>query len=159
MTRDADALRADMTGAALKWEAEHGYITLHDYFGDKPHTQDQEANAIELLKCVNALLAEFVAQGGKLEVDQDTGTHISGSKGGHGDGGFRLSNAVTGKPGSAHKEGMAVDVYDAGEKLDEWISRDILVRYGLFREAAPHTIGWCHLQTREPKSGNRSFNP
>ena len=157
--RDDQQLKSDLETSSLKWEAEHGYITLADYFKGKPHTDEHANNAVILLARVNALLAEYVSCGGVMVKDPDTGTYISGSKGGAGDGGFGLSTTTTGKPGSAHKEGMAVDVYDAGEKLDEWISRDILVRYGLFREAKQHTPNWTHLQTREPKSGNRSFNP
>lgn len=159
--RDEAKLKQEVEASSLKWDAAHGgYITIRDYFGTKPHTDEHSDNAVILLACVNALLAEFVAQGGTLHKDPDTGTYISGSKGGAGDGGFRLSNSTTGKPGSAHKEAMAVDVFDAGDKLDEWITRDILMKYSLFREAKQWTLGeWCHLQTRPPKSGNRSFNP
>ena len=149
-----------MKDAAQKWEAEHGYITLRDYFQDKPHSAEQTENADDLLKRVNDLLAEYVSCGGVLSKDPDTGTYISGSKGGAGDGGFRLSTTATGRPGSAHKEGMAVDVFDAGNKLDEWITRDILVKYGLYREAKQWTLGeWTHLTTRPPRSLARSYNP
>lgn len=34
MTRDADSLREDMTGAALKWEAEHGGLNMWIYEQD-----------------------------------------------------------------------------------------------------------------------------
>lgn len=159
--RDDLQLKAELEISSQKWEADHGgYITIRDYFGTKQHTDEHTANAVELLKCVNALLAEFVAQGGVLQKDPDTRTYISGSKGGAGDGGFRLSNTTTGRPGSAHKEAMGVDVFDKDNLLDEWITRDILVKYSLFREAKQWTLGeWCHLQRRPPKSGNRSFNP
>lgn len=158
--RDEAKLKQEVEASSQKWEAAHGgYITIRDYFGTKPHTDEHTANAVELLKCVNALLAEFVAQGGTLHKDPDTGTYISGSKGGAGDGGYRLPTTTTGKPGSAHKEAMACDIFDAGDKLDSWITRDILVKHGLFREAMQWTPTWCHLQTRPPKSGNRSFNP
>lgn len=158
--RDEQQLKQEVEASSLKWEAAHGgYITIRDYFGTKPHTDEHADNAVILLACVNALLTEYVAHGGVLHRDPDTGTYISGSKGGAGDGGYRPSTTTTGKPGSAHKEAMACDVCDADGKLDEWITRDILVRYQLFREATQWTPGWTHLQTRPPKSGNRSFNP
>lgn len=158
--RDDQQLKQEVAASSLKWEAAHGgFITIRDYFGSKQHTDEHTANAVELLKCVNALLAEFVAQGGTLHKDPDTGTYISGSKGGSGDGGYRVPTTTTGRQGSAHKEAMAVDVFDASENLDNWISRDLLVKYDLYREAKQWTPGWTHLQTRPPKSGNRSFNP
>lgn len=158
--RDEEHLKSELETSSLKWEAAHGgYITLKDYFQEKLRTSEHEDNAVDLMKRVNALLAEFVSQGGVLSKDPDTGTYISGSKGGAGDGGFRLSTTATGRPGSAHKEGKAVDIFDAGDKLDEWITRDILMRHGLFREAKQWTPGWCHLTTRPPKSLARSYNP
>jgi hypothetical protein len=158
--RDDQQLKSDLETSSLKWEAEHGcYITIADYFGTKPHTAEHTENAIELLRCVNAMFAEYVTQGGILHKDPDTGTYISGSKGGAGDGGFRLPDSATGRQGSAHKEAKAVDPYDPDNRIDEWITRDILIKFGLWREARQHSPGWVHLQTREPKSHMRSFNP
>lgn len=139
-------------------------ILNDEYFGVKINhidaTPERISNAITMLGKVNALLLEASTVGGiRLQHNPNTGTLISGSKGGAGDGGFRLTTSSTGKPGSAHKEGMAVDVADIGDKLDTWITRDILVKYGLYREAVKFTPGWCHLQIREPKSKNRSFLP
>ena len=157
--RDDQQLKSDLETSSLKWEAEHGYITIADYFKGKPHTDEHANNAVLLLARVNALLAEYVSCGGVMVKDPDTGTYISGSKGGAGDGGYRLSNSATGKPGSAHKEGMAVDVFDPENKLDDWITHEILIKHGLYREARQWTFGWCHLQTRPPRSLMRSFNP
>lgn len=158
--RDDAKLKQEVEASSLKWEAAHGgYVTLGDYFQDKLHDAEQIESADDLLKRVNALLAEYVSFGGILSKDLDTGTYISGSKGGAGDGGFRLSASITGRPGSAHKEAKAVDIFDAGDKLDEWITRDSLMKFGLFREAKQWTEGWCHLTTRPPKSLARSYNP
>jgi hypothetical protein len=138
-------------------------ISIEEYFGGKINrpdaTPERKANAEVLLRQVNALIDEARTFGIRVQNDPDTGTQISGSKGGAGDGGFRLSTAATGRPGSAHKEGMAVDVFDPGNRLDEWITRDILVKYGLYREAKQWTEGWCHLTTRPPRSLTRSYNP
>ena len=139
-------------------------INAAEYFGDKvTHpdcTQERQDNANELLVRVNALLARA-----KMEtvyqdwIDEDTGTQISGAKGGYGDGGFRLQSASTGKPFSSHKQGMAVDVYDPHGKLDDWITDGLLEEFDLYREAPTATRGWCHLSTKAPGSGHRTLVP
>jgi len=138
-------------------------ISITEYFSHKidhpDATDERKENARILLERVNALIDDAGTYGIKILCDPDTKTQISGAKDGHGDGGFRLSTATTGKPGSAHKEGMGVDVYDAGDKLDEWITREILIKHNLYREAKQWTLGWCHLQSRPPRSLVRSFNP
>jgi hypothetical protein len=139
-------------------------INKTDYFGHKithpDATDERQANADALLQRVNDLL-EHAAQEGAYDgqSDPDTGTQISGSRGGAGDGGFRLTTSATGAPGSAHKEGMGVDVYDPENRLDDWLSDDILALYDLYREHPSATPGWCHLQTRRPRSGRRTFHP
>ena len=135
-------------------------ITAEQYFGSKPHSDEQLAVALNLLGRVNALIEEAVAGGEfSVAIDPDTGTQISGSKGGAGDGGFRLPGASTGAPNSSHKQAMAVDVYDPVGRLDNWITDETLERHGLYREAPAHTFGWCHLSTRCPNSGRRTFTP
>lgn len=142
-------------------------ISKHQYFGAKPRTGEHEAAADDLLERVNALLAEAELGGVKLEIDPDTGSQISGSKGGAGDGGFRLPTSTTGSARSSHKEAKAVDVYDPAGKLDDWLDdfehgngdNTMLEEHGLYREAPSHTPGWCHLSTRRPGSGRRTFTP
>lgn len=160
MTRDDDQLKQEVELAGLKWEADHhGYITLHDYFGDKPHTPEQADNATELLKRVNALLAEYVVSGGVMTIDQDTGTYISGAKGGSGDGGFRLPDSTTGAPNSRHRKAQAVDVSDQHEGMDVWLSDKMLTKHGLYRESSLVTITWVHFQSIGPLSGRRTYIP
>ena len=135
-------------------------ITLDQYFGSKEHTADQRQCAIELLNCVNALLDEAHDAGVyDYEIDQDTGTQISGSKGGSGDGGFRLPTSTTGSAKSSHKDAKGVDVFDPQGRLDKWITRTILVKHRLYREHPDKTVGWAHLTTRCPGSGCRTFLP
>lgn len=134
-------------------------ITPAQYFGEKPHTEEQAAAGASMLERVNALI-DWARMGGfNGDVDPDTGTQISGSKGGAGDGGFRLSNAATGKPGSKHKLARAVDAYDPGDVLDRILSDADLARFGLYREHPDDTPGWCHLQDVAPASGHRTFKP
>lgn len=149
-------------------------ITAAQYFGAKPHTQADEEVAKDLLARVNALIGEAVAAGAFVRViDPDTGTEISGARGGAGDGGFRVRTSITGRPGSSHKEAKGVDPYDPDSRLDTWLDRfedgnggnSKLEAYGLYREHPDATRGgtpeqdWCHLQTRAPGSGRRTFRP
>lgn len=135
-------------------------ITLQDYFNDKPQATDYNLNALTLLYRVNNLLAAFVTDTGTiLQNNPATGNQISGNK--NGDGGFRLQTSTTGSSKSAHKQGMAVDIYDRGEHLDKWLDAkpDALIKYDLYREEPSATINWCHLGTRKPLSGKRTFKP
>jgi hypothetical protein len=139
-------------------------ITLEQYFGEKINSPDATPERIgragATIGLVNKLLSRAVAEGVYAEpIDADTGTQISGSHAGYGDGGFRLSTSKTGGPGSKHREGGAVDVYDPGDFLDDWLTNEILEEYGLYREAPESTPGWCHLQSISPHSGHRTFIP
>jgi hypothetical protein len=138
-------------------------ITVEQYFGPKIFHADatigRRANATVLLSRVNAALVWVSSQGYQNDIDPDTGTQISGSKGGAGDGGFRLQGATTGKKRSKHKEGLAVDVYDPLDLLDGLFTDAILAKFDLYREAPDATKGWIHLQSAAPTSGKRTFNP
>ena len=150
------------------------YITLEQYFSagkgregeklDAPEaTAEVQARAKGLLMMVNALLIEVAAAGHYAVVDSpNTGTQISGSPGGAGDGGFRLQSSATGAAKSKHKLGAAVDVYDPDNRLDDYITtfdanngwvNPLLEKYGLFRETPKATPGWCHLQCLPPPGG------
>lgn len=144
-------------------------ISIEQYFTnpttgeEKAHSGEETARAHDLLERVNALLdeAEMAGAYDPAKVNPHTGTQISGSKGGSGDGGFRLPNATTGAAKSSHKEARAVDVYDPGNTLDNWITgnEQVLEDYGLYREHPAKTETWCHLTTRSPGSGTRTFWP
>ena len=139
-------------------------ITIEQYCGNKISHPDCKPEyieaAAELLSLVNALLL-FAESCGKYDwqVDPDTGTCISGSRGGSGDGGFRLQSSKTGAINSRHRFAKAVDVYDPGNILDSFITDDLLVRFKLWREHQSATPGWTHLQSVAPGSGSRSFLP
>lgn len=134
-------------------------ITLEQYFQAKPHAPEHDAAAFELLEKVNALIDWARLGGFKNPVCPNTGTQISGSKDGQGDGGFRLPDATAGAHGSSHKEGKGVDVYDPGNVLDHMITDEDLIHFELYREHPDDTLGWCHLTTRAPGSGKRTFYP
>lgn len=144
-------------------------ITVEQYFGGKPHLMAHTEEAVRLLFTVNNLLAQYEQEtGARVMSCPNTGSQISGSKGGQGDGGFRLTSATTGAPGSSHKEAKAVDVYDPDGAIDDWLStfdrddgrhNDVLAAADLYREHPTKTEGWCHLTTRAPGSGRRTFYP
>ena len=135
-------------------------ITLQEYFSDKPHPNEYNLNALTLLYRVNNLLAAYTTDTGKLpEINPITGSQVSGSKGG--DGGFRLPTSTTGSSKSAHKQGMAIDLVDHDQHLDKWLDAkpDALIKYDLYREESASTPNWCHLSSRKPLSGKRTFKP
>lgn len=135
-------------------------ITVDQYFFDphdkveKEHSPEQATAAETLLEKVNGLLFDLTWE---YPVDPDTGCSISGAKGGHGDGGFRLPTSKTGATNSKHKTAHAVDVYDPSNELDDLLTDDILKQHDLYREAPEATLGWCHLQDVPPGSGKRTY--
>jgi hypothetical protein len=124
-------------------------ITLEQYFRDFEHTKEQENNARILLDRVNFLLADAVKYG------VITKAVISGQK----YGGFRPKDCPIGASQSSHKNAMAVDIADAQNTLDAWLDDIKLLKYDLYREHPEHTYAWCHLSTKSPKSGRRTFLP
>jgi hypothetical protein len=142
-------------------------ITIQHYFC-KPHSQGHTIDAAILLTKVNSLVNEAVSLDAYTwRDDQDTSCPISGSQGGDGDGGFRTPGSRTGAPASSHRQAKAVDVYDPGDLLDKWLDtyegengeNSKLAEHGLYRESPSATPTWCHLTTRAPGSGRRTFFP
>jgi hypothetical protein len=131
-------------------------ITVDQYFIGRKHTPDQATNALNLLSIVNPLLYEYTKQTGEeVEINKATGSVISGQT----EGGFRLPDCPQGAPNSSHKQAMAVDVYDPYNHIDDWLTDEILERFGLYRENPSATKSWAHLTTRAPGSGKRTFLP
>lgn len=134
-------------------------ITVADVIGPWRNSPDLTEERLEhitdLVPAVNALLARAAQAGVKLPINPKTKTQVSGEQ----YGGFRPQTCTIGAPLSAHKIGMAIDIYDPENKLDEWITDDVLRTVGLYREAPRATPVWCHLTTRRPRSGNRTFMP
>ncbi len=143
-------------------------ISTADFFAGYPGnpgiTAEHYANAVALLRKVNPLLEWAIAHGWAPKLGTHTHTMVSGQR----DGGWRPQTCPIGAPGSAHKQGRAVDVADADGSLDALISQydrqggtdnDVLRQFGLFREAPSYTDTWCHLSDRSPPSGRRSFLP
>lgn len=130
-------------------------ISLQDYFVSFEHSKEHEANAAELLKRVNALLEQFVKDGGALKKNPFTKSYISGSM----YGGFRPQDCPIGAPKSAHKVAMAVDVFDPDNHLDSYLTDIVLLKFDLYREHPSKTEKWAHLSIKRPDSGKRTFYP
>ncbi|MFD1121820.1 hypothetical protein ACFQ2T_04845 [Methylophilus flavus] len=134
-------------------------ITIEQYVGKWSENEDwtevRQAYAAQLLIQVNKLLEAAKKAGIELKNNPNTDSLISGTQ----YGGFRPQSCPIGAAGSSHKQGQAVDIFDPQNKLDGWINDAILTQYGLYREHPDATIRWCHLSTRAPKSGRRTFLP
>lgn len=134
-------------------------ITLEDYFKtvEDLRSPENDNTAQALLDKVNALLDYLKTLGIKEYIDKETGSQISGN--GSGGGGARRKNSTEGRPQSSHKEFRGVDVADPQNTIDGILTDAMLLKFGLYREAAQCTISWCHLTDRSPKSGKRTFLP
>jgi len=134
-------------------------ITLEHYFAKLEDLRNPESEKIAqaLLDKVNALLDYLETLGIKKYIDKETGCQISGD--GSGGGGARRKNSTEGRPKSSHKEFRGVDVADPQNTIDGILTDAMLLKFGLYREAAQCTVSWCHLTDRPPKSGRRTFIP
>ena len=139
-------------------------ISIKGYFGKYEGHADitpaRYANAQRLVAKANTLMAAMMADGVEFPDNPATKCQIAGS----GNGGFRPQDCAIGAPGSAHKMGLAVDIFDKDGKIDQWLNdavgaREVYEDLGLYFEALSSTIGWCHCSLVAPKSGRRFFIP
>jgi hypothetical protein len=130
-------------------------ISLTDYFRDYEKPDYHVANARILLERVNNLLSFAETEGLTLKINPKTHSHISGTYWG----GYRTPECDIGAPKSAHKQAQAVDIFDPDGTLDRWLNDLILTKFDLYREHPDHTNGWCHVGTKAPRSGKRTFLP
>jgi len=143
-------------------------VTLDQYFGTYAKHPDATpgkwAVADVMLDRVNRMLEYACECGLILAINPHTNSLVSGET----NGGFRPMNCPVGAPASKHKMARAVDVYDPGNRLDDWLTtfdsedgkrNSMLEKYGLWRESPDDTETWLHLQDLPPKSGRRTFRP
>lgn len=126
-------------------------ITLEDYLKGRhvqypdEYSAELEANAVQLLRRVNALLDDI----GMLD-----GIRVSS--------GFRpreINAAAGGARHSKHITCQAIDIADPIPKIGRKITRELLRKHGLFMEHPSYTHGWIHLQSVPPASGSLVFIP
>ena len=143
-------------------------ITLAQYFGDRrtthatecsPHIEDNAGRTVEI---VNELLVRAESFGIKVPLNESgdfAGTQLNS--------GWRppsINGCTAGaSPTSMHMTGEAADLHDPDGELDAWLmtpqGQFELTELGLWMEHPSHTLGWCHVQIRPPRSGNRVFYP
>lgn len=140
-------------------------ITLTDYWMGRDVayglslTPDIQRNAARTVDLINALLAVAKVAGVTFKHSPTTGTYLSS--------GWRppAVNATTKNASktSLHMTGEAGDVYDEADRLDAWLmtpaGQKAMADLGLWHEHPSATPNWAHVQTRPPKSGNRTFYP
>lgn len=140
------------------------WITVEQYFMDRRElyasalTPTIERNAVVTVAKMNQLLDAAHAAGLTMTKKHPVHGALLSS-------GWRPPslNATTpnASPTSLHMTAGAGDVYDPDEKLDLWLMSSMgqiaLTTIGLWLEHPVSTIGWSHVQTSPPPSGNRVF--
>lgn len=140
-------------------------ITVEQYFlkhGDK-HRADLHPqivkNAVALLDKVNKLIRVMQSDGIGLDLVPLKHLLVCFTSG------WRPGAVNAATPGAArfslHMSGEAIDLSDPDGMIDEWCMSNtkILRELGLYMEHPSATKGWCHLQSRPPKSGRLIFYP
>ena len=136
-------------------------LTIEQYFGKyinhKDVTVEIRGNAQRLVDATNRLINLMTMDDVKFKTNPLTGSFVGGET----LGGFRPQDCPIGAPRSAHKQGLAVDLYDPDGRIDDWLVRHQLALkpFGLFFEHPTATRGWSHWTIRAPKSGRRFFYP
>jgi hypothetical protein len=136
-------------------------FTEEEYFAvykDHPDITDGIKNNVRRLHFACDMLSEYVkASGIKFQINPTTKSVIAGVK----NGGFRPQDCTVGAPMSSHKQGLAVDLYDPYEDIDNWCMKhqDILTNCGIYIESPTKTPHWTHWTIKPPVSGNRVFMP
>lgn len=127
-------------------------LTVEDYYGGYEEkysselSRDMRFNAQHTLDMANCLLSLF---GERRNISS----------------GWRPKSVNARIPGAAvfskHLTCQAIDLADRDLALAQWCvdHKDILQNLGLWMEDPRWTIGWTHLQTVAPTSGNRIFIP
>lgn len=139
-------------------------ISKQQYIGPYAKSKDLTppvlANIDQLLRAVNSLMQVGMDDGVTFQVNQDTKSQVAGQK----NGGFREQCCTIGAPASAHKLGMAVDLYDPFNQIDAWLMQSPVAkiefeRLNLYFEHPDATKGWSHWSIKPPGSGRRFFYP
>lgn len=140
-------------------------VTLKDYWMGRdqqyPHALSTEirGEAGRTVELLNRLLQGLSAAGIKPPRNPRTGSVLTS--------GWRppdVNEATLGAaPRSHHIWGRAADIYDPEGEIDDYLlttgGQELLTTLGLWMEHPAATKGWCHVQTRPPRSGRRVFYP
>lgn len=134
-------------------------LTLENVVGKYGSSATPEIlnNIIRLTDECNRLIKVMEDDGVVFKVNPVTGSIVSGET----FGGLRPQSCPIGAPKSAHKIGMAVDIYDPSNEIDTWLynHQTIVNQYGLWFETPSATPRWSHWSIRKPASGRKFFHP
>jgi len=127
------------------------------WLGSKDVTMPIIDNAKRLVDSCNRLISAMELTGINFTVNPLTQSLVGGET----LGGFRPQDCPIGAPKSGHKQGLAVDIYDPENQIDNWIfgHQKSLDQYGLYFEHPTATPWWSHWSIRKPPSGRRIFYP
>jgi hypothetical protein len=136
-------------------------LTIEELYGkwlNHPDaTKERKEDSGLFLVLVNALIKTMNDDGFAFKVNPITGSVVGGET----YGGFRPQSCPLGAPQSAHKEGIAVDMFDPDNAVDEWLLAHPLAinNIELYFEHPQATPHWSHWSMRKPKSGRKFFMP
>lgn len=137
-------------------------ITIDDYYmgRDKKYPldllTDYRKNAAVTVDLANRLLVGLKVANVPLNVNP-SGSMVNS--------GWRPPSINGATPGasrtSLHMSCQAIDIADPHGEIDNYLLANpkLLVDIGLWQEHPDSTPGWCHVQTKPPRSGNRVFRP
>lgn len=135
----------------------HMFWTGRDSVYANQLTLNMRDNAAQILQRANALIAIAHVDGVELHPRPHQASYVTS--------GWRPRQVNERTPGAAlhslHMSCEAIDLHDPYGELDEWCMDHLshLEKIGLWLEHPSATKGWCHVQTRGPKSGRRVFYP
>ena len=130
---------------------------LGPWKGHKDFTHERETNALALLMVVAHAMEVMEKDGVKFPINPATKSQVAGKT----LGGFRPQDAKQGAPKSAHKQGLAVDIWDPLNEIDNWLMahQPFLTAVGLYIEHPDATPNWSHWSIKSPASGKHVFHP
>jgi len=132
-------------------------------------TPTRLANIDRLAAASNRLMAQGMKEGTVFPISPFTKNQISTDVGG-----FREQCCATGAPMSAHKQGLALDLFDgANGAIGKWLLKSwadqrsetakLIKELGFYFEHPDFTKGqythWSHWSLVQPTSKNRFFKP
>lgn len=137
---------------------EQYFLKYADEYKSELHPQIIQ-NAVILLDKVNKLIQAMQMDGIGMDLIPLRHSLVCFTSG------WRPRKVNEATPGAAkfslHISGEAIDLSDPDGSIDEWCVSNtrILRELGLFMEHPSATKGWCHVQSKPPKSGRLIFYP
>jgi hypothetical protein len=134
-------------------------ILLDEYFQDSithyafEPTMEDRVRCLDLLERAAKLSEDFAADTGHAEPAMTSGHRCRAKTL------ALIAEGYRAAVGGQHEQSNAIDLADAGEHLETWLTDERLEAYGLWREAPGATVGWVHVQRVPPHSGHRTFQP